>query len=176
MQDLVYTAIDFETTGTVPGWSVEPWQIGIAGISLTDGVVWRETHYLRVAADRPFNKFAPGRHASIREELACADTISELWDTLSPQLVGVPLIAHNIGTERAILRKAAPLANFGPWFDTLKMAREALPGLASYALGDVVAALGLEGECRDACPEGEWHDALYDAIACGLVFRRLAAG
>ena len=28
-REAVFTVIDFETTGSVPGWPVEPWQIGM---------------------------------------------------------------------------------------------------------------------------------------------------
>ncbi len=171
-RDCVFTAIDFETTGSVPGWPVEPWQVGMAGVSAEGGVRWTWSSYLGVPLERPFNAFAPGRHASIRDVLAASPTLPQLWGDVAPRLVGVPLVAHNIGTERSVLRKAAPLHALGPWVDTLRLVRHGYPVLASGALEDVVDALGLAAEVRAAAPEGTApHDALYDAIACGLLLR-----
>ena len=72
-REAVFTAVDFESTGSVAGWEEEPWQIGVAEVAggaptgvLADG-------WLGVAAGRPFNPYAPGRHAQVRAELAAAD-------------------------------------------------------------------------------------------------------
>ena len=168
----MFTAIDFETTGSVPGWPVEPWQVGMAGISAEGGVLWTWESYLGVSAERPFNAFAPGRHATIREELAASPTLPQLWESVAPRLVGTPLVAHNVGTERSVLKKAAPLHALGPWIDTLRLVRRVYPALASGALEDVVAALGLADAVAAAAPAGGApHDALFDAIACGLLLR-----
>ena len=165
----VFTAIDFETTGTVPGWPVEPWQIGVCEVSCAEGVACGFSSLLGVPLERPFNRFAPGRHAVIRDELARSPTLPEIWDDLAPRLVGRPLVAHNVGTERTMLRKAAPLHALGPWIDTLKLSRIVAPGLASYALGDVIAHFGLAGAVDAVCPGLAAHDAYYDAVACGLL-------
>ncbi len=168
-RDCVFTALDFETTGTVPGWPVEPWQIGLCEVSVGQGVVNPFSALLGVSAERPFNRFAPGRHSLIRDELALAPTLPQIWEDLSPRLVGRPLLAHNIGTERTLLRKAAPLHALGPWVDTLALARRIAPGLSSYALGDLIAHFDLEAAVNAACPGLEAHDACYDAVACGLL-------
>ena len=168
-----FTAIDFETTGTVPGWPVEPWQVGICDFCAGEGPANGFSSLLGVSAERPFNQFAPGRHSLIRGELAEAPTLGQMWEEISPRLVGRPLVAHNAGTERSILRKAAPLHKLGPWIDTLKLSRLAAPGLASYALGDVLAHFGLQASVEAACPGLEAHDAYYDAVGCGLLLMRI---
>ena len=86
---------------------------------------------------------------------------------------GVVLVAHNAGTEKRVLREAVPMARFGPWIDTLVLARAAWPGLASYALDDLVKQLGLQEQMIAAVPGREAHDALYDAVACGEVLATL---
>lgn len=168
-RDLPITMLDFETTGAVPGWPVEPWQVGM--VRLRDGRVAEERYetLLRVAADRPFNPVAPGRHAALRRELAQAPDLPTLWPGLTPWLVGVPLAAHNVGTERAVLERAAPLHRLGPWIDTLRLVRRIYPGLASAALTDVLDALKLRARLDAICPGREAHDALYDAFACALL-------
>ena len=164
-----FTVVDFETTGAVPGYPVEPWQLGI--VRVRNGAVLPEDSFetlLRVG-DRPFNPRAPGRHAQLRDRLAEAPSPGELWPTLSPWVTGVPLVAHNAGTERSVLTRLAPLHRLGPWVDTLVLVRRAYPRLASKALEDVVAALGLTPRVHTLCPGREAHDALYDAIACAVL-------
>ena len=203
------TAIDFETTGSVPGWPNEPWQIGLyeftlpsspssapssscqrspcpSGVSspscrrspldcASAGCGARSpalfTSLLRVAPDRPFNRYAPGRHALLRHEIAAAPSLPELWEELAPRLRGRPLVAHNAGTERTILRAAAPLDRLGPWIDTLSLARTILPGRTSYALEDLAPSLGLAPTIATLAPSLAPHDALYDAVACGELLR-----
>lgn len=167
------TVIDFETTGSVAGFPVEPWQIGF--VAMRHGKVdisSAEESWLRVDKGRPFNRLAPGRHAQIRDVLAESPTLQELWPQYSQRLAGVPLCAHNIGTERTMLRKTAPLHKFGPWIDTLKIVRQAYPNMESKALEDVTAALGLDARIQELCPR-QAHDALYDAVACGVLLEHM---
>ena len=168
-----FTAVDFETTGAVAGYPVEPWQIG--AVRLRGGRVCADEHFeslLRVG-DRPFNPRAPGRHAQLRGQLAAAPSPEELWPELSAWVTGVPLVAHNAGTERGVLTRLAPLHRTGPWVDTLALVRQAYPELASKALDDVAEAFGLTARVRALCPGREAHDALYDAFACALVLEHL---
>ena len=159
------TCIDFETTGSVPGYPNEPWQLGM--VDVVDGVVQPDSRWetLFKVGDRPFSPRAVGRYAEMREELAAAPAVFELWPVLAKRLVGVPLAAHNAGTERTVLTKLAPLTRFGPWVDTLKLGRRLYPKLASHKLGDFVCALGLKPRVDALCPGRTWHDALYDACA-----------
>ena len=165
-----FTVLDFETTGAVPGWPVEPWQLGIACVR-NGRIVTEKSRdlLLHVDPDRPFNPRAPGRHARLRPELARAESLATHWPELAPLVTGVPLVAHNIGTERAILKHAAPLHRFGPWIDTLRLTRRSYPGLASAALEDVVSALGLLDRLAGLSPGRAPHDAGYDALACALL-------
>ena len=162
--------MDFETTGAVPGLENEPWQIGL--VEVAGGRVCPETAFeswLRVAPDRPFNPHAPGRHGQVRDLLAVAPSLAELCDDLSDRFAGAALTAHNVGTERTMLRKAMPLHAFGPWVDTLKLARRFLPGLPGGSLETVADALGLRARIDALCPGRAWHDALYDAMACAAL-------
>jgi len=166
-----YAAIDFETTGSVQGFPVEPWQIGI--FSKEPG---RPAHYweslLRVG-DRPFHPRAPGRHARIRNELAQAPLLNELLTELRPLLSGKPLLAHNAATERQCLNDALPMEDWGPWVDTLKLARAAWPDLTSHKLEDLLDELDLRGAVEKRVPGRRPHDALFDACASAEVVEHL---
>ena len=167
-----FVSLDFETTGVVKGWASEPWQLGVVACGASGRFELWET-WFRVARERPFSPRAPGRWAELRETLAAAPAFEELWPELAARLVGVPLVAHNAATERTLLTKRAPLTSFGPWVDTLKLARRLWPRLASYALGDLIAAFGLREQVEALCPGRTWHDALYDACAGAVLCRHI---
>ena len=163
-------AIDFETTGTVPGYPDAPWQIGIVPIRHgrpdPTGAI---DQFLRVEADRPFNPMAPGSWRLVRDQLADASTLPDLLPVLRTRLIGQPLVAHHTATERKILRQAWPLQRPGPWIDTLTLSRQAFPELRTHDLGSVVAHAGLTDEIARIAPDRGPHDALYDAAACACL-------
>ena len=167
------TAIDFETTGSVPGFKNQPWQIGLAPIE--NGLLC-ETAFFETLINvgrRPFNKYAPGRHALLRDEIALAPAMPQLLPAILPQISGRYLIAHNAGTERAMLAAAAPLHKFGPWIDTLTLSRAVWQGLDSYTLDDLCARFKLDVALSRLCPARAPHDALYDAVACALLLQHI---
>ncbi len=165
-------ALDFETTGSVPGYRNEPWQIGLAPICR--GEIGEELFDSLInVGERPFNKYAPGRHAQLRPKIAIAPTMQELWRVITPRLVGSVLVAHNVGTERSVLGTASPLHVLEPWVDTLTLSRAAWPGLPSYALEDLLAVFKLGGAVSSRCPGRAAHDALYDAVACATLLLHL---
>ncbi|NCA81829.1 MAG: 3'-5' exonuclease [Opitutae bacterium] len=168
-RDAILTVLDFESTGAVRGHVDEPWQVGM--VEMRNGRVTGRFHesWLRVAPDRPFNPYAPGRHAEIRNLLAGAPAMPERWPTWRPWLEGRALAAHNIGTEKKFLRRAAPMHVLGPWIDTLQLARHARPDLKGHSLSEVCEAMGLTDRTREFCPGRSWHDALYDAFASALI-------
>lgn len=168
-KEATITAVDFESTGSVDGFADEPWQIGM--VFLEKGVVVPESRFesLLCIGHRPFNPYAPGNHRQRREEIAKAPSMREIWPQIQPWLVGRPVVAHNIGTERRFITHAAPMHKIGPWIDSLKLARFAYPRLSSYALEDLLDVLGLVGRVEELCAGLAPHDALYDAAACGVL-------
>lgn len=169
----VITVLDYESTGTLRGYPNEPWQIGV--VSLAYGKVDPDSMFeslLRVDINRPFNPHAPGRHGMLREEIADAPTLRELWPRIRRRLA-YPLCAHNVATERKFTQAMAPMHRFGPWIDTLKIARKAWPGCPSHALEDLIGALGLKQRVGILCPGREAHDALYDAVASAVLLEHL---
>ena len=165
------TAIDFETTGSVPKYRNQPWQIGLVSLNQTE--VYNQFDSLLNVGERPFNKYAPGRHAQLREELKQAPKLVELWTEISPRLINHVLVAHNIGTERTMLKQVAPMHRFDFWIDTLVLSRQVWKGLPSYALEDLIVVLQLKDKIDALCPGREAHDALYDAVACAVLLQTI---
>ena len=172
--DAELTVLDFETTGSVRGFSNEPWQIGM--VALRGGHVDPGSLFeslLKVDPGRPFNPHAPGRHAQLRNEIAAASTPQELWPQIRDRLIDYPLCAHNVGTEKKFTRLMAPMHRFGIWIDTLRIARKVWPGLRSYALADLIVSLNLKPSVDALCSGREAHDALYDAVASAILLEHL---
>ena len=174
LQDIEVVAVDFETTGQVRGQLDIPWQIGMARLRQGKLVsTERYSRYLRVPADYHFSPYTPGRWAEMREELASCLTLTQEWPEVAPWLKDHVLAAHNAPTEQKMLRQAFPMHAFGPWLDTLRIARRAYPALESYALSDLLVALGLKAAVDAACPGLAPHDACYDAVACAILLAHL---
>ena len=145
-----FAAIDFETTGFENGATNEPWQLGIAVVRGGEIVETRE-FFFDVEG-------APAR----AHEADALGTLQSSFETWQPHLAGRRLVAHNIATERTILTRVAPLTPWGPWTDTLRLAKARYPRLPSYSLGDLCAMFGIVPEIEGRT----WHDGLYDAVAC----------
>ena len=101
-----------------------------------------------------------------------APSFMDQWSEIFPALSGSALVAHNIATERTILTKAAPLTRWGPWIDTLQLARARFPGLPGYSLGELCGRLSVE----PAVEGRTWHDGLFDAVACARLALALLPG
>ena len=145
-----FVAIDFETTGYEAGSTNEPWQLGLAVVCGGEIVETRE-FFFDVEG-------APAR----AHEADALGTLQSSFETWAPHLAGQRLVAHNIACERTILTRTAPLTKWGPWVDTMKLAKAMYPKLPSYALGELCAAFG----CVPQIDGRTWHDGLYDAVAC----------
>ena len=167
--DAVWTALDFESAGAASGRSDDPIQVGMA--------VWRGSgwsdffrSYLHSAAG--ITPAARSVHGIRDADVHDAPSMAVLWPEFKARLGGAVVVAHGAGTEKRFLR-AFPLHGFGPWLDTLALSRAVLPDLPGHSLGEVTAALDGEEEVRALCPALDWHDALFDAVACLVVLRRI---
>ena len=146
-----FAAIDFETTGYEDGSRNDPWQLGFARV--VDGDIVETREWFFGTASTP--DFEP---------------IMAQWDDIHASLFGRRLVAHNIATERTILTRVAPLTKWGPWTDTMRVAKARYPRLPSYRLGDLCEMFGLVPQIAGRT----WHDGLYDAVACAMLAVRLA--
>jgi len=166
---VAWAAIDFEGTGSAPGQSDEPVQVGIAVMAPGSG---QPENLFRsyVRAGSRVTRAASAVHRITDRELEGAPPLGVLWPEIKSRLSGAVVVAHGAGTEKRFLR-AFPMHGFGPWVDTLALARSALPDLPDHSLASVIDACGLGSAVRHVCPDHGWHDALFDAAA-SLVFLR----
>jgi DNA polymerase-3 subunit epsilon len=147
-----FVAIDFETTGYEDGGDNEPWQLGAAVVRDMQIVETREW-FFGTAMTPDF------------------EPMMAQWDDFYPVLANRRLVAHNIACEKTILTRVAPLTKWGPWVDTLRLAKARYPKLPSYRLGDLCEMFG----CVPQIDGRTWHDGLYDAVACAELAMRLSS-
>ena len=169
VRDAAWAALDFESAGAAPGRSDEPVQVGMA--------VWRGggvTDFFRSYVHSPVRVTRAARavHGIGDNDLRDAPPLTSLWPEFKARLGGAVVVAHGAGTEKRFLR-AFPLHGFGPWLDTLPLARAVLPDLPGHSLGEVAAVLGVEDDIRARCEGLDWHDALFDAVACLAILQRV---
>lgn len=167
----VFAAVDFESAGVVRGSTDTPIQIGIAVMSGLE-LDHAESLVSYLHTERPVTWQASQVHGITTADLKDAPTFVSLWPEVRRRLGNRVVVAHGAGTEKRFLR-AFPLHGFGPWLDTLWLARRFWPGVSDYSLESLIAAGGLQASLDAACPGRRYHDALYDAVASLLVLRHV---
>lgn len=165
-----FTAIDFESAGAARGKTDTPVQVGLACWSVDAGHHDAFVSYL--ATDQPIQWSAQKVHGITPADLATAPSLLALWPDLKSRLTSAVVVAHGKGTEKRFLR-AFPGHGFGPWIDTLLLARAAWPDLPDHSLGALCEQLNLANEVRAAVPTRNWHDALFDAVASLMLLTHL---
>ena len=162
-----FAAIDFESAGSAPGRTDEPVQIAIAHLLGTE-ISGALCSY--VQAEATVTWAARKVHGITDSMIKDAPRFMDLWPRIKSDMEGCWIVAHGAATEKRFLR-VFPFHSFGPWVDTLDLARAVYPDLPSHALGEVIRALGLENEPEIRAEDFRWHDARCDAVA-SLVFLR----
>jgi DNA polymerase III subunit epsilon len=165
-----FTAIDFESAGATRGKTDSPVQIGLASWSTATGHDDAFVSYLRT--DQPIHWAARKVHGIGPEHLTEAPALLMLWPEVKKRLAGAIVVAHGKGTEKRFLR-AFPGHGFGPWIDTLLLARAAWPDLPDHSLGVLCEARGLTAGIQSLVPGKSWHDALFDAVASLVLLAHL---
>ena len=176
LEDLCWAAIDFESAGTAPGETDCPVQIGIVRVEkLFSAEPQVFTSY--IACHRPVRWSAARVHGITTDMLRGAPAFAELWPQIRDLLRGAVVLGHNPATEKRFL-KAFPGHGFGPWVDTLALARQAAPDLPDHALSTICEALGITDTVTALVNDeahARWHDALYDAAASLQLLRTLVS-
>ncbi|MBI9103433.1 MAG: 3'-5' exonuclease [Spirochaetales bacterium] len=162
LEDTVFTALDFETTGLYPD-SDRVIEVGILKFDLKGEIDSFET------------LINPGRHIPsesskisgisndmVKDSPVMADVFKDIVKFIDGSLV----IAHNINFDYSFLKKEAQL--LGEEFkldmgvDTVNLSRKALKGYQSYSLQNLAKYLHLSA--------GNAHRALDDSRLCMQLF------
>lgn len=170
IRDCQFTAIDFESAGASRGKTDSPVQIGLSQWAVSKGHTDLYVSYL--ATDEPIQWSAQKVHGITPEDLKDAPTLLSLWPELKNRLSDAVIVAHGKGTEKRFLR-TFPGHGFGPWVDTLLLARAAWPTLPDHSLGSLCTTLRLEEKIEALVPNKSWHDALFDAVASMVLLEHL---
>lgn len=176
LEDLSWAAIDFESAGTAPGETDCPVQIGIVRVN----GLFSESPQLfssYIACNRPVRWSAAKVHGITTEKLQNAPVFTSLWPQIRELLRGAVVLGHNPATEKRFLR-AFPGHGFGPWVDTLALARQAAPDLPDHALSTICELLGIGPDVTAMVnnpAQAHWHDALYDSAGSLLLLRTLVS-
>lgn len=163
-----FAAIDFESAGAARGMTDTPVQIGLAIWSIEGG--HREPFVSFLHTDQPIQWSARKVHGIGPEQLVDAPPLRSLWPEIKRRLAANVVVAHGKGTEKRFLR-AFPGHGFGPWVDTLQLARAVWPSLPDHSLSALCHHLGLAHRVTTIVPEKSWHDALFDSVASLLVLQ-----
>lgn len=164
---LNYAVADVEGNGQQPPDLVE-----LAILPITAGVVGEPVTWL-VRPPRPIRRFATSIHGICAKDVAGAPAFAEIDHEVRRALTSRPLIAHNAHVDVDVLRRELAGWEVPEVFDTLKLARQLLPGQPSYKLGALVKALSLD----DEMPLGLTpHRAAYDVLVTVRLFVHLATG
>jgi len=144
------------------------------------------------AALAPIDPSDVAVHGISYEESLLYESFEKDYELFSTLRARGPFAAHNARYESRLMKqtwsvppivpafgKDGECALWGPWIDSCALARVLAPGLSRYRLETVVQELGLSNELNalalECCPENRrrYHTALYDAIAAGLILKKL---
>ncbi len=165
-----FLALDFETTGldSAIGRVVE---IGAIRFSLgSEGFIEEAALACLVDPGMPIPRQASAIHGISDGDVAGAPAFGEAARTLLALAAGATIVAHNARFDLSFLD--AELGRLGltrpesKVEDTVLLSRRAFPGRASYRLGAIAGALGID--------TGSAHRALDDARTCMLLYAACA--
>ena len=173
LKNLEFASIDFESTGHREGIGDEPIQVGIAvmkGFEIDKKSFFRS--YIKPSNDLQITSRSQSVHRIKNEQLEKSPVLFELWPKINELLSKRVVVAHGAGTEKRFLR-SFPMHGFDIWIDTLQLAKKVLPKSTDYSLGALIHDIGANEDLKTICPELDWHDALFDAVASLFLLKEL---
>lgn len=180
MENLPIYAIDFE--GSLQTGILE---YGIVGLTPQEGIFFTETKLCKNRTAIPANETSC--HGLRAENLKPYEDFSQYLDTFIHLRKKALFCAHNATFENRLLSDYCPIVpgaytipsvpkqQWAPWLDTWFLYRKYIKTQACTVeqlihfcnLSELLSQLG-----RKFCPEGRknFHCALFDALACALLF------
>lgn len=164
-----FWVIDVEGSGGSPPEIVELAMLQIDGLVLTENKRhWfvRPEHGIQPAATRI--------HGLTDDDVIGAPSIEDIAEDIVVWIEDVPIVGHNVKIEVDILARSIPEWEPKAAIDTLKLAKQLKPGLASYGLANLGKEFGLADDAARLTGE-KHHSALYDATLTALLLIHLLA-
>jgi DNA polymerase III subunit epsilon len=159
-----YWVVDVEGSGGTPPEIVELAMLEISNLSLTGN----QRHWI-IRPERSIELSASRIHGLTNDDVVNAPSIEDIADDVMLWLGDTPIVGHNVRIDLDIISRSLPDWSPRGAIDTLKLARTLRPGLASYGLEKLGAALGHSEEAARRSL-GSHHSALYDATLTALIF------
>lgn len=162
VKEVVFSALDFETTGLYPQ-NDRIIEIGLFQFTMKEKMKTLET-FINPEIPIPLES---SRISGINDShVADAPVISLVLDSITQMLEGTVLVAHNLNFDYGFLKEAVAVhqKNYSMevGIDTVALAKKVFPGRKSYSLQNLGQDLGLL--------KGNAHRALDDARLCGDLF------
>jgi DNA polymerase-3 subunit epsilon len=159
-----FWVIDVEGNGGNPPEVVELAMVQVVGLEVTSAV----RHWF-IRPTMPITSHASRIHGLTDEDVRDAPYLSDIEDNLLVWLQDAAIAGHNVKVEFDILTRSLPGWVPAVAVDTLRLSRALVPGLTSYSLENVGAALGHTEEAARRSSQRH-HSALFDATLTALVF------
>lgn len=159
--------LDTEGNGEHPGEIIELAAVEMVGLAFTGRVhQWRFRPYEPVHQRATMVHGITDRH--LRDCPRIDAHIPEIRDLLGDHAIA----GHAVHVELAALQRVIPDWEPRRAYDTLRLARRALPDIERHRLQSVGDHLGLSDLAARATGR-RVHSALYDAMLCAMILRHL---
>jgi DNA polymerase-3 subunit epsilon len=166
IEDAAFAVVDVETTGTRPGGSDRVTEMAVV---IVQGSRCETVFESLVNPERPIPAMVTAVTRISDGMVRVAPVFDELADQLVAALAGRILVAHNLRFDWRFLttelKRSRALGLDGQRLCTVRLARQLVPGLASYGLDALAMYFNLTNPAR--------HRAGGDALTTGRLLQRL---
>jgi len=160
--------LDTEANGEHPGEIIELAAVEMVGLTLTG-----RHHEWRFRPRQGVNQSATRVHGITDRDLRQCPRIEAHLPEIRELLGDHAIAGHAVHVELGALQRVLPDWEPVRAYDTLRMARRALPDLERHRLQSVGDHLSLSRAAAKVTGR-RVHSALYDAMLCGMILRHLA--
>lgn len=161
--------VDVEGNGATPPEIVE-----IALLELVNLRRSGRTFHWLVKPEQPISAAVTRIHGLTDDDVDGAPSIDDIAEDIVRWTDGGVIIGHNVRVELEVIGRSIPEWRPSAAIDTLKLARALRPGLNSYSLENLGAALGLTAEAERQTGL-KHHSAHFDVALTALLFNSLLA-
>jgi DNA polymerase III epsilon subunit-like protein len=159
--------LDTESNGQHPAEIIE-----LAAVEMVGMVVTGRYRQWRFRPRTPITRHATMVHGIRDRDLRGCARIETHAAEIAEFLGDHPIAGHAVNVELDAVARAVPGWAPRRAYDTLRIARRAMPDLERHRLSSVGEHLGLDGIAARITSSSA-HSALYDAVLCALILRHV---